>query len=56
MAQIEVEKILALVLDLLEVPSSKIWVMHDIRCGLPYIINFKKPSHAMSLNLPKTMS
>ncbi len=45
MAQIEVEKILALVPDLLKVPSSKIWVIHDKDADVLYI-NFKKPSHA----------
>lgn len=45
MAQIEVEKILALVPDLLKVPSKKIWVTHDKDADVLYI-NFKKPSHA----------
>ena len=45
MAQIEVEKILALVPDLLKVPSSKIWVTHDKDADVLYI-NFKKSSHA----------
>nr|MDO8079380.1 DUF2283 domain-containing protein [Candidatus Freyarchaeota archaeon] len=45
MAAIDLEKILALVPGLLEVPCNKMWVTYDRDADALYI-NFKKPSHA----------
>ncbi|MEM2133875.1 MAG: DUF2283 domain-containing protein [Candidatus Jordarchaeaceae archaeon] len=45
MAVIEVEKILALVPELLKVPRERMWVAYDKEADVLYI-NFKKPSHA----------
>ena len=41
----EVEKTLALVPGLLELPHPKIWTSYDKEADVLYI-NFKKPSHA----------
>ena len=45
MAEIEVKKILNLVPELLELPTSRIWTAYDEEADVLYI-NFKKPSHA----------
>ncbi len=45
MAEVEVEKISALVPHLLGLPYKKIWVDYDEEADVLYV-NFKKPSHA----------
>ena len=45
MVTIDVEKILALVPELLKVKRDRIWITHDKDADVLYI-NFKKPSHA----------
>lgn len=43
--EVEVEKILPLVPELLKIPYSRIWTSYDKEADVLYI-NFKKPSHA----------
>jgi len=45
MGEVEVEKVLALVPELLEISYPRIWVTYDREADVLYI-NFKKPSHA----------
>ena len=45
MGIMEVEKVLALVPELLEMPHTRIWTTYDKEADVLYI-NFKKPSHA----------
>lgn len=45
MAEVEIEKISALVPHLLDIPYKKIWVDYDEEADVLYV-NFKKPSHA----------
>ena len=45
MALVEVEKMLALVPQLLETPHRRIWIAYDEEADVLYV-NFKKPSHA----------
>ena len=45
MATSEVDRMLALVPQLLEIPHKRIWVTYDEDADVLYI-NFKKPSHA----------
>lgn len=45
MAASEVERMLALVPQLLDIPHKRIWVTYDEEADVLYI-NFKKPSHA----------
>nr|MDO8080362.1 DUF2283 domain-containing protein [Candidatus Freyarchaeota archaeon] len=52
MAEIDLEKILALVPGLLKVPRSRMWVAYDKDADVLYI-NFKKPSHADDSELTK---
>lgn len=44
MAEIEVKKILNLVPELLELPTSRIWTAYEEEADVLFI-NFKKPSH-----------
>ena len=50
MGEIEVEKILNIVPDLLELPYSRIWTSYDEEADVLYI-NFKKPHHAYDSEL-----
>lgn len=43
--EIEIEKMLTLVPQLLEIPHSRIWTTYDKDADVLYV-NFKKPSHA----------
>jgi uncharacterized protein YuzE len=45
MAASEVDRMLALVPQLLKIPHKRIWVTYDEEADVLYI-NFKKPSHA----------
>jgi uncharacterized protein YuzE len=45
MGETEAEKILRIVPEILEIPSSQIWIDHDSEADVLYI-NFKKPAHA----------
>lgn len=45
MAEIDVKRILNLVSELLELPTSRIWTAYDAEADALYM-NFKKPSHA----------
>ena len=45
MGEIEVNKILDIVPELLDLPYSRIWTAYDKEADVLYI-NFKKPSHA----------
>lgn len=45
MAEVDVEKISALVPHLLGIPYKKIWVDYDEEADVLYV-NFKKPSHS----------
>ena len=45
MAAVEIERMLALVPQLLEIPHRRIWVTYDEEADVLYV-NFRKPSHA----------
>lgn len=45
MGEVEAEKILRIVPEILEMPSSQIWIDYDSEADVLYI-NFKKPAHA----------
>lgn len=45
MGEVEPEKILKIVPEILDMPSSKMWIDYDSEADVLYI-NFKKPAHA----------
>lgn len=45
MGEIEAEKILRIVPEILEMPSPHIWIDYDSKADVLYI-NFEKPAHA----------
>ena len=45
MGEVEAEKILRIVPEILEMPSTQIWIDYDDKADVLYI-NFKKPAHA----------
>lgn len=45
MGEVEAEKILRIVPEILEMPSTQIWIDYDSEADVLYI-NFKKPAHA----------
>ncbi len=45
MEEVEAEKILRIVPEILEMPSTQIWIDYDDKADVLYI-NFKKPAHA----------
>lgn len=45
MGEVEPEKILKIVPEILDMPSSKIWIDYDSEADVFYI-NFKNPAHA----------
>lgn len=45
MAEVELDRVLALVPGLLEIPHRRIWLTYDEEADVLYI-NFRKPSHA----------
>lgn len=45
MGEVEAEKILRIVPEILQMPSSQIWIDYDSEADVLYI-NFKKPAHA----------
>ena len=45
MAEIEVEKVLSIVPELISIPHRRIWTAYDEEADVLYI-SFKKPSHA----------
>jgi uncharacterized protein YuzE len=45
MGEVEAERIMRIVPEILEMPSSQIWIDYDSKADAFYI-NFKKPAHA----------
>ena len=45
MGEVEPEKILKILPEILDMPSSKMWIDYDSEADVLYI-NFKKPAHA----------
>lgn len=45
MQEVESERILKIVPEILDMPSSKMWIDYDSEADVLYI-NFKKPAHA----------
>lgn len=52
MANLEVEKILSIVPEILNIPYQRIWTSYDSQADVLYL-NFKRPSHADDSELTK---